>query len=415
MVLSAPGAHAQRPDWDTVLKGTSAELGTALDREIYSYFDRYENASFDSQIMRIGIDYRDSAVEYVELENVSGLGFAIGEYDENRSFIETARAYDDYIIVYINSAGGISVISGNDSELYYSGRKDRLAVIPVDENGGGRTRYNDNVYCGGFECLKTDDGLMNIINYVPLEDYVKGVIPYEMSADWPIEALKAQAVCARTYAVFNLCAYEEDGFDLTDDTYCQVYRGMLESNEITDAAVDATCGQVVRYKGQVCDIYYSSSNGGASEDGTIVFDVDAPYLIGKMDPFEDAADFTLKKWSITKSSDEITEILQSKDYEAEKIVGIVPTCSAIGNVSALSFIDESGSVVHISGRRCYNILGLYSCRFDITQDEDDFIFTGGGWGHNCGMSQWGANAMADVYGYNYEDIIRFYFTGAYVA
>ena len=81
---------------------------------------------------------------------------------------------------------------------------------------------------------------------------------------------------------------------------------------------------------------------------------------------------------------------------------------------AISFTDIDGNNLRIQGRECYTTLGLSNCRFHIAQEENSFTFAGSGWGHNCGMSQWGANAMASVYGYDYEDIIRFYFTGAYI-
>ena len=91
-----------------------------------------------------------------------------------------------------------------------------------------------------------------------------------------MEALKAQAVCARTYAVYNQNAYEAYCFDLTDNTESQVYRGTTWATERTDAAVDATRGELVRYEGEVCEIYYFAADGGATEDGRYVFDTDRP-------------------------------------------------------------------------------------------------------------------------------------------
>ena len=287
-----------------------------------------------------------------------------------------------------------------------------LAVLPM---GDGPTRYNEEVYRGGFECLLLESGMLTVINYVGLEDYVKGVIPYEMNYNWPYEALRAQAVCARTYVVYNQNEYEDQGFDITADTYSQVYRGLLEANETTDLAVASTAGQYVRYEGEICQIYYSAADGGATEDGLNVFDADRPYLIGKPDPFEDAIDFSLKAWSIRRSSDNISSRLKWDEYELGPIKELRPEYSDTGNVIAMTFVDKDNASLRIEGRRCYTILGLNSPHFTVETDNNGFTFNGGGLGHSCGMSQWGAYAMAYVYGYNYEDILRFYFTGAYIA
>ncbi len=316
---------------------------------------------------------------------------------------------------WYDGSGSIYLVDSEDEDLIYKTDEgiSRLAVVPM--SGNSLTAYDGNRYRGCFEFRMHDAKHLNLINYVGLEDYVKGVIPYEMSYSWPFEALKAQAVCARTYAVYNEGRFEEYGFDLTADTYSQVYRGTLEANEISDSAVDETAGQLVRYKGQPCEIYYCSSNGGATEDGINVFDTGAPYLSGKTDPFEEAVKYPLKDWKLWRDGEEIGYMLREWGYEIGDVVELIPEYSDTDNVIAIKFIDDKENTLEIRGRDCYTSLGLHSCRFSIERDDEDFVFIGKGWGHNCGMSQWGANSMASVYGYNYEDILRFYFSGAYVA
>ena len=475
-------SYAERADEGFCVRGTSSAYSTEIDKNSYVDGSKYENIDYGIETMKIGLSYGDGAAEEAELENVSGLGFLIGFYDENRNFNELAQTSSSKLLAQIKCDGGtwhilpekdfvpevefqesVSELSSSEYEIegenrevygdfstraearklikelkisgfpWYDGKgsvllldgesekliyeseygSNRLAVFPMGE--GSLCAYKDNRYRGGFEFRIHDESHLNLINYVGLEEYIKGVIPYEMSYSWPFEALKAQAVCARTYAVYNQDRFKEYGFDLTADTYSQVYRGTLEANETSDRAVDETAGELVRYEGQACEIYYCSSNGGATEDGVNVFDTSAPYLSGKTDPFEAALDFPLKEWELKRSTDKIALMLQDWGYDIDSVAELFPEYSDTGNVIAINFVDDEGNYLEVRGRSCYNALGLHSCRFTIERDEDDFIFTGTGWGHNCGMSQWGANAMASVYGYNYQDILRFYFSGAYVA
>ena len=139
-----------------------------------------------------------------------------------------------------------------------------------------------------FSITGENGGDLIVYNLVDIEDYVKGVIPYEMSNSWPIEALKAQAVCARTYA---MASRKHSGFDLCTTECCQVYRGVGLANDTTDSAVEQTAGQYLTYNGELCVTYYSSSDGGATENSENVWTAAVGYLKGVIDPYEaDIAD-----------------------------------------------------------------------------------------------------------------------------
>ena len=339
----------------------------------------------------------------------------IGSFD---SMSEADREIKDKGLegeAFYDGSGSILLYSADSGKLIYSTEPGNSSLAVVPDGDDPVTEYGKNHYRGSFEFRMHDASHLNVINYVGIEDYVKGVIPYEMSCSWPPEALKAQAVCARTYAVYNQNRFSRYGCDLTADTYSQVYRGTLEADSVSDAAVDDTAGELVRYKGQVCEVYYCSSNGGATEDGINVFDTPAPYLSGKTDPFEDALDYPLKFWEKTMSRETILDCLHEKNYEISDIERIEAVYSDTGNVIAMKYYNKSGTCLEIRGRSCYTSLGLKSCRFTVEEKDGKYVFSGRGWGHSCGMSQWGARAMASVYGYNYEDIIRFYFSGAYIA
>lgn len=420
LFLAAPVAHAEDAASLQDLKGCIPAESPVLDRNNFVDGSVYENPPTDVEYVRIGLCYGEKAAEFAVFENTNESGFSIGVYDWQRHFVEYLTTDHDSLTVLYSDVEeeGLVVLAGEEQEcIYQSGANATVAIQPIN----GETLFRENSYRGGFECCKTYGQKMIVVNCVGLEDYVKGVIPYEMAVGWPMEALKAQAVCARTYVVYNQNQFAEYGFDLNDGTLCQVYSGTGGANWWTDQAVDETRGELVRYKGEICEIYYSAGDGGATEDGRYMFDTERPYLCGKVDPFEAAEEYYYSSWSQIYDGDDIRiKLLLKQNYlkmtiDLETIAKLEPEYSALGNVVAVTFIDENGKRLRLEGRDSYIALGLPSCRYQLKQSEGSFQFKGSGLGHNCGMSQWGAKAMDEVYGYDYNDIIRFYFTGAYIA
>jgi stage II sporulation protein D len=174
-------------------------------------------------------------------------------------------------------------------------------------------------YKGALEVRPSSvPGKLNAINAVELEDYVKGVVPKESPASWPAEALKAQAVAARSYAISN--PVHGNGFDQYDDTRSQVYGGASAENAKTNAAVDATRLQVVMYGGNVAQTYFFSTSGGHTESnefsslgfgGTPI-----PYLRGVDDPYEAEAGSPYSHWkrkfSLRKMNSALGGLLRGK-------------------------------------------------------------------------------------------------------
>ena len=408
LLLSFPAAANADSPADALTKGSVPARSTELDQSVYFDASGYENPAPDVEIVKIGLRYGDNSVSYAEFYNKSGRGFSIGWDDDNRLF--HAQTHTDAAWLETYRTEDKIVLAGWG---YYEefDAKDGIALLP---DGGGPTLFRDNSYLGGLRLTAWENNTLIVTNFVELEDYVKGVIPYEMSSNWPYEALRAQAVCARTYVVYNQNKYEEYDFDLTGDTESQVYRGVTYATDLTDRAVDSTKGQYVRYQGEICEIYYFASDGGETEDGKNVFGSERPYLAGKTDPFEDAVDYTGRSWTAYRDGWELWNRLQINEVEIGLVTDFEPRYSELGNVIGVTYTDETGARVTLDGRDSYAFVGLSNCRFQVQKEEEAFIFTGSGWGHNCGMSQWGARAMAEVYGYNCEDIIRFYYTGAYV-
>ena len=372
------------------------------------------------------------------------------------------------------SGTGVTVIvTGTDTILFEfdCGGRCFLGIRPIELWEKTVTWFRGYRYYGGFEYRRADGGAISVINVVNIEDYVKCVIPWEMSSDWPLEALCAQAVCARSYAACQT-RHGAQGFDVCASTHCQVYQGTAASDSYSDSAVERTAGEYLRYNGQIVqEAVYYSSNGGASEDSENVWGQAVPYLRGKTDPYEArlAARISKYQWSTTYTAQELTALLSSRGYGIGTVKNAyVSSFTDLGNVYAVTFVGTDGTktVLRETSR---TLLNLRSQRFTINGsggesryvNEDggtvtlgaasvidgsgavsalsgvkepyvltasgtaaltqkavssatsDFVISGSGNGHNVGMSQWGAYAMADL-GYSYREILQFYYTGVTV-
>ncbi len=241
-----------------------------------------------------------------------------------------------------------------------------------------------------------------------LEDYVTGVVAAEIPASFSLPALQAQAVLARTYAL----KYQSEGKRLTDTTDTQVYydEGQLRNmwgssfdfyyNKIKDA-VQSTKGETLRYQGQYIDAVYHSTSNGKTEAARNVWGYEVPYLQSVDSSYDMNTTFYLK----TEYKD-MNQILQ--------IFGI--TNLQEGDIEILSR-NESGRVAEVriqnqiyQGVDLRNLLGLSSADFDLHIENGNLVVTTRGWGHGVGMSQYGANGMANA-GYSYHQILAHYYPG----
>ena len=386
---------------------------------------------------------------------------------------------------------GVSVvITGTNTILFQFddlGEGTGLGVEPNAAGGGEYTTLSKNVlYPGGFRFERINGGNMTVVNMVEFEDYIEGVAATEMSNSWHVEALKAQAVAARSYAVTLGSKHSAHHFDICDDVDCQAYTGRSRTGSNTRAAVEQTAGQVCLYNGKVAQTPYYSSNGGASESSSVVWESDQsryPYLVGKVDPYE-AASGVKNDYTKTVSSDTLVAGLKKLGYNGvgSSIVSVaVASLTESGNPRQIAFTDNTGRQFTLNTKKVVDMLGLRSYRYGFetaarqpsmpgvsvngsapvdsvsglytidgnggvapvtgdvyvitgsgtvqlgqggagtglgslsstTGSNGWFTFIGKGWGHNVGMSQWGAYAMAQQ-GYTYEEILQFYYTGVTV-
>ncbi len=391
----------------TVGEGKKAEAAGAwhiLLNNTYSSFDEAASAASSVNGFPGYVNYK-----YVVL---------IGAYESSSEAKSAISSNGCGGSAYSGSEGSVAIAKTDSTQLVflYDCAERKLALMPEDN---GATLFNGNSYKGAFSFSRKGNSLC-VTNFVGLEDYVKGVLPYEVSADWPEAALKAQAVCARTYAVNCINDYADRDFDVRDDTYSQVYKGCGYSSSVIDAAADETAGMFVRYEGTICKVYYMSSDGGGTEDGVNVFGQRREYLSAVADTFEMSSDFYGKTWREEYTPAELSYLLCDHGFDISEVTGIETTYSDMGNVIRLDFTDADGKTAFIERRECYSVLGLNSIRYDVLTEETEdgnvlFVFEGCGWGHNCGMSQWGACSMAENSNVDCNDIIRYYFSGAYIA
>ncbi|KRQ87423.1 Amidase enhancer precursor [Caloramator mitchellensis] len=342
----------------------------------------------------------------------------------------------DYLVDNVLQPSGTSItLSVLNGMVSFNGKTyTELSVVPVQMQTtisikSGSRNYK---YRGSF-IFKVRNNLILPINIIGVEDYLKGVVPHEMGESSHIEALKAQAVAARCYALSNKGKHRKDGYDLCDGVDCQVYRGYNESYVNSIKAVDDTKGVLMTYNENIISAYFSSSNGGYTEASGNAWSVQLPYLISKPDPFDNVIwPFTssngtpgaieLKGSDTDITKDTVEKRLKNKGVllEGEKFLRI-DLSSIVKNESGrvanmdIIYLDVNGNEVRKSLKKEWPriALALRSAMFDISYDEanDLYTFTGRGYGHGVGLSQIGARNRA-LAGQKYDEILRFYYEGA---
>ena len=370
-----------------------------------------------SNTVRVGLNYyysasRDSGVASAVLEVSSG-GFSFGHYDSSGEFVEDGTTAADRVTVRPGSQTQILVADGSGSETCFSaavsGKDQYLIVRP---RSAELVRYAQRNYYGDFGFAVLGGGKLTVTNVVDLDHYVMGVCGCEMSESWPVEALKAQSVAARTYVqkmIRSSVYHYSCGFDVTADTYCQAYRGTSNVGPNIISAVQATSNQYLTYQDSLIDALYSASDGGATESNYNVFGNNAhPYLTGVMDPYEAAATLNpYASWKVT-----MTPAQLGAKVGLGAVAQVTPTYSDTGNTIKLELATAAGQKATVIRDSCRTVLGLKSIRYTVEKDSSgNFVFSGSGCGHQLGMSQWGAYAMAKYYYKDYKSILGFYYTG----
>lgn len=475
---------------------------------------RLDASAVINDTVKVGLSYGSSAVTSAnaEYDDTTANCFAFGYYDAGRHFRALGTIEDETFVTVTSdpnmvlagaaaNPGGYRICTGGIVEPARGGLGyfSDTAVGVLDRNGGllllydyggmysfalraeggsrsePETWHKGRKYYGGFEYQRRPGGALTVCSVVDTEDYLRCVVPWEMSNAWPKEALKAQAVCARTYVMH--ASGRHSGFDVCSTTDCQAYYGIQTSGHgNSDAAVWATEGECIYWKGELIDAVYSASDGGATESSLNVWGTDHPYLTGKTDPYEEsvAASISGYTYEVNYTADSLSSRLRSKGYSVGTVASVRVQNTEVGNVASVTVTDTAGKSVTIKGEKCRSAFGTKSQRFSfgdaataeptvcvngsgtLRDTENIYLISGTGTvstrsltdgltvmtnsgkqtlssangggsssaagafhivgtgnGHNVGMSQWGANAMAKQ-GLSYMDILNFYYTGVTV-
>jgi stage II sporulation protein D len=223
--------------------------------------------------------------------------------------------------------------------------------------GAGGVTIDGTPYRGALEVVPTDSdaGSLNAVDALPVDQYVKGVIPNESPASWPQAALRAQAVAARSFALTG--GVSGNGFDLYDDTRSQVYKGLSSETAATNEAAEATRGQVVMYGGQIAETFFSACSGGHTESvQNAFFGPPIPYLVGVPDPYDGAC--PLHNWQLKLSESEISSKLSS--YLNGALKRVVVTQRGVSPRIVWAKLYGTGGVTKIRGDQLESALGAYS-------------------------------------------------------
>lgn len=258
-------------------------------------------------------------------------------------------------------------------------------------------------YAGFLRVLKREGGLW-LVNVVDLEAYVAGVLPGEMPASFPLEALKAQAVLARTYALEHLASHPD--YDLCADASCQVYRGLVPLDPRYQRAIRATRGLLLAYRGSPAKALYHADSGGQTAAALEVWGRDFPYLKSRADPY------TRKKpWRVAPDPRRVAAALKSADPGPFRFA--VEATSPSGRIAGLR-VESPQATYRLAGPEATRFLRAIGLPSTLAWVEGGRVFAGRGSGHGVGLSQWGAKGLAER-GYNWREILGHYFPGTVIA
>ncbi|MBN2011980.1 SpoIID/LytB domain-containing protein [candidate division KSB1 bacterium] len=334
--------------------------------------------------------------------------------------------------------------------------------ISMDVNVGAGFHYentSNRTYTPAINLVVDAEGALTVVNEIPMEAYISSVVASEMNSEFPLEALKAQAICARSFTVSKIeTQHPTDPFDLCDDVHCQVYSGVSRTSKRTDYATRETAGYVIMSGNDVCETFYHSVCGGHTESNENIWQgTPRSYLRGRFDVpataynipddflqneenlvrwmfdspkvYCNAAagsgevpsflEYTKKyfRWKVTLSQAEIREnVRKNTGQDVGDILAIRAAERApSGRMKRMRIIGANGTIIvenDLPIRKALSVTPLYSSCFIVTGAGNvpaEFEINGAGWGHGVGMCQTGAAMMAldDI---SYRDILTHYYT-----
>jgi len=320
---------------------------------------------------------------------------------ENNKVIYGAKSLNTTVAVYKDGIIFAQFKRGSNNLLIES--DDPEAVI-----------INGRLFRGNIQFIKKNNKIL-VVNRIDLDEYIKGILYHEASHYWPMEALKAQAIVCRTYALFEMQENKQKDFDVTSDIYSQVYGGQESERYRTNKAVDETSGKAIFYQGKIIPAYFHATCAGHTEDASLLWNINLPPLKGVVCPYcKESPHFN---WHYDLTLKEIAQKLFAAGFKITNIKNIsIEGKDASGRITNLMFTSEEGDVVKVPAKDFRGIIGpniISSTNFSVAIAEKDAVFEGIGWGHGVGLCQWGAYFMAKE-GRNASEILKYYYPGTNV-
>ena len=270
---------------------------------------------------------------------------------------------------------------------------------------------NNKPYRGLAELSVADKGVL-VVNQLPLEEYLVGLINCEISSAWPIEAVKAQAIIARTYAINRKMARIASPYHMESSVLDQVYEGSLIEDSRAKRAVLETEGEVLTFGGSVIQAFYHSSCGGSTEASENIWGASLPYLKGVECQYCFSSP-TGTTWEYKLSLKELEVRLQAAGYKVSGLYDIKPGAfNSRGRLKQLILLMTKGSIA-ITGEQFRKSIGygvIKSTRFSMNNSKNEISFSGSGNGHGVGLCQWGAKQRA-LAGFGCGEILSYYYPG----
>ena len=288
------------------------------------------------------------------------------------------------------------------------------ASVLLEPLNGALFRLDSRPYRGSLILRRTPKGRLTLINRLDLEDYLVGALNSEVSAGWPMEALKAHAVVSRTMVAHRIWIRKGQDFDVTSDASTHLYHGVAAERGRTREAVEATRGQVLVFDGELFSATFHANCGGHTEDVAELWEVKRkiPPLRGVPDPH--CKNLKHYRWNLELDSDEFQRLLGPEAAETGAMEGIeIVERNESGRARSIRLRGDRGTVT-LTGRRFRELLGanrLRSLNFTVLFQPGKVSFSGFGWGHGVGLCQWGAFGMARN-GRSMDEVLSFYFPEA---
>jgi stage II sporulation protein D len=285
---------------------------------------------------------------------------------------------------------------------------------------------------GTFKIGLNKKGLY-LVNTVDIETYLLGVVPSESVSTWPIEALKAQALAARSYAIYHLINSRntDKDWDVDDTARYQVYTGISHRKPSTDRAVKETDSEVIMYNDKVIVAFFHAFSGGWTDKGSVIFEMSTvPYCDVSREVFSNqelkdnlaSRNHWIVEWTKDwKKKDVLAKLKKHRDLRVRfskfdenqpfsfEVLDRNPNYNSAKNIK-ITQGDNSEIMYFKKMRGALGWSNFNSYHYFIENETtEDVTFRGFGWGHHIGLSQWGAFMMSKYYNYNYQDIIKHYY------